>query len=153
MTARFVITKTALASKGDGKGIEYSVEYGDPRFVPREARKSRITIELTAEAEALPLSELIRLFESAMFRDNPKYHKPPLPRLKAPDAKAFATYRERRVVWEAKDRAPDETARLEERRRIIQTAQARRDAVAAIGAFCASLGSVSVGSLSQESTQ
>lgn len=140
MSARFVITRSALASKEPGRGITYAVEYGSPRNVSREDRLRRIVIELTEEAEALPLSELVRLFEAAVFRDNPRYHKPPPPRLKAPDAKAFAAYRERNVVWDAKNRPPDETERLQERQRIIAAAHARRDAVRAIGEFCRAFG-------------
>jgi hypothetical protein len=133
MTARFVI------SVRNGAPV-FSLEYGPPpRFLTKQDRAARVAIDLTDEGEALSFRELLGLFENGQLRDNPKFHKPEPPKLKAPNAKALASYRERRVVWEAKTRPPDVVERLVERRRIIGEAQRRRDAVTAIGVFCRSL--------------
>lgn len=137
MSARLVITRNMRG------GVSYSLEYGPKNFQrPKSERLRRIEIELTPLGEkVLRLDSAANLFECGLLRDNPMWHLPDPPKIKAEEAKAFAKYRESRQVWPVAH--PEDftlEARARERERIRIASRNRGNALKSVGDFCLELG-------------
>jgi hypothetical protein len=118
-------------------GVSYSLCDERPRAETKEERRRVFCIRLNDAGDKLTLSEATALFKSGELESTATYRVPDIAPVKVDPAKAFAKYREARTIYPTLHPFQDHAER---RREIIAGAQARRDAVVAIGRFINDLG-------------